>query len=219
METGVIISMYELDFLVMFLIVIGFCVTTLTDQWQLIKKVQGGLKSSVAAGYNAAMKMMVLNRFGAVMYFSASAFYIESSGSPSGLVQIYCFALFITLMSLVAGTLYYFKKSVLVVDFSGHRSFAAASLFANAFGALGLTAPLIAGVVFLEYRLLLSNSSFLLNTIYTFIMVFYLEAKMAKLIDMKSESIRAVAFAIITGRIMGYFLISLLYLYMVLYEF
>jgi hypothetical protein len=205
--------------LVAFMILIGFCVATVTDQWQLITKVVGGLESKVAAGYNNAMKLMIINRFGAILFFSSSAFYIESAGTALGLVVIYMVALVVAVVVLVMGMFFYIKRGVLSSGFSDNWSLMVMSFLANIFNVLGLTLPLIAGIIFYEYRLLLSNGGFFFNTIYTFIMVFYIESFVAKLIDASSENITEAAFSIIFGRIVGYIAVSGVFLLAVLYAF
>lgn len=217
MEHNLIIETGLLNIFISSCIVLGLSAATISDQWQLLKKVQGSIKSQVAGGYNSAMKIMVFNRFGAVIFFSSSAFYIESSGSFDGLLKIYFIAITLIIIALILVVVRYLKHQILAVDFLSNHKLAIASFLANKFGILGLTIPLLAGILFLEYRLLLSNSSFLFNTIYTMIMVFYLESKLAKLIDESSENIKAAAFNIIIGRVLAYIFVWILFLIGILY--
>lgn len=205
-------KIFSSEILTAITIIFGFCVATLTDQWQLIKKVQGGLSLKIASGYNSAMKMMVINRFGAVIYFSASAYFIETKSSTDELILIYVVSLLSALIFIILMSKYYVDNSVLTSDFFTFKKMTSTSFFANTFSALGLTLPLIAGTIFLDYRLLLSNASFFFNTIYTFIMVFYIEAKIANLIDKSSSDLRSTAFSIIFGRIMAYLFVCILYI-------
>ena len=48
-------------------------------------------------------------------------------------------------------------------------------------------------------------------------MVFYLESKLAKLIDESSENIQAAAFNIIIGRVLAYIFVWILFLVGILY--
>ena len=70
-----------------FPIIIGLAVCVLTDQLQLVAKVNGSLKNKVAR-YNSAMKIMVVNRLGAVLLFFYK-FALHRIGSQSKIYKYY----------------------------------------------------------------------------------------------------------------------------------
>jgi ABC-type uncharacterized transport system permease subunit len=61
-----------------YLALIGLALAILADHLQLFAKYRGALQKRVAGGYNLAMKVMVANRLGAVLYFLFVAFSIEN---------------------------------------------------------------------------------------------------------------------------------------------
>ena len=99
-----------------FPIIIGLAVCVLTDQLQLVAKVNGSLKNKVAGGYNSAMKIMVVNRLGAVLYFFTSSLYIESAANPKSINIIYILGILLSVFLIGTASLYYLKTILYFVE-------------------------------------------------------------------------------------------------------
>ena len=69
-------------------IVVGFFLANFADQMQLYIRIDGALKSKIAGGFQRAMEVMLINRFGAAMYFLSVSLYLESGGGYELFLQI-----------------------------------------------------------------------------------------------------------------------------------
>lgn len=194
----------------------GLVFAIAADHFQIIAKYQGAVNRRVAAGYNLAMKTMVLNRFGAVIYFMLLAFNIENGLSQTtlaiGLAAALCSLAFPTL-----ALLFWLQRS------SGEngsllnrldtenwpKGVMFASFLGTIFNLLGMTIPWIAGAAYPEFRLTLANSSFVFNTIYSIINVFYIEHRFALLIDRDSTEVRGFVFGVMVARLAAIITVSI----------
>lgn len=202
---------------VLFLISLsGLSLTIFADHLQLLAKYFGAIRQHVAGGYNLAMKVMVLNRIGAVLYFLLLSFNIEQGLSPQKLilgiigVSIFVAIPTIGLMIWLQRAMSAVRPGARVLGVSAwHKKVFYATLLATTFNLLGLTAPWVASATFPELRLTLANTSFLFNTIFTVINVFYIEHKLAHLIDRNIDQIHGLVSGIIFARLIAFFLFAI----------
>lgn len=192
------------DWAIALLIVAGLAACVFTDQMQLVAKAAGAINGRVASGYNSAMKIMVLNRVGAVLFFTSSSMFIETSAAPKAIAEIYIVGVMASIFLIAMMLMFYVRKGVLQVNSLPSRNLWGWSALANAFSMLGLTVPYIFASSFLDFRLVLTNLSFLFNTIYTVVMVFVVENSLAKIIDENGDELRPTAGWIVIGRLIGY---------------
>ena len=172
----------------------GLIISLSTEQSQIVAKVRGAGKGSIARGYNSAMKIMIVNRFGTIVYMFFVGLSIDIGMSNRMLLTV--------TMIAAAGVLLYnifliFKRfDLLGYDreevnrerlsrhvLEGGVRFAIASYAATILNVLGLTLPLLLSNSLPEYRLSMANTGFLLNTFFTLINVLYLEAQLARILD------------------------------------
>lgn len=169
------------------------------------------MKGQIAGGYNLAMKVMVINRVGAVLFFLLIAINIDNGIAPRILVNGFSIAILITCLP-TALILFWahqrVKKENFELQYSGkfnwlNRIFVA-TFAATIFNLMGLTIPLIAGATYPEFRLTLANTSFLFNTTYTVINVFYIESAFAKLLDSKKDKVNEFVVGLVAARLAAF---------------
>ena len=170
---------------------IGLALCIMVEQSQLLLKYAGALQAKVAGGYNNAMKIMVLNRFGAVLYFFIIAIVIDV-GMPASTIAIGFVVAIISvgLFDLVVFIRVASQESLIFAQLfaterSGFPILMAA--VASVFGILGLTLPMLLSAQNPELRLTMANTGFLLNSIFTILTVFFVESYFANLIDRGSD--------------------------------
>lgn len=193
---------------------IGLALAILADHIQTIAKYQGVVKKRIAAGYNLAMKVMVLNRLGAVIYFLFIAYNIDSGLEPKaltlGLTGILACCALVTLVMMLS-----FKRRVRSAGTKQEeirvaawpKLVAVATFVATICNLLGLTIPWIAGALYPEWRLTLANTSFLFNTLFTVINVFFIEHHFAKLADSKDDRVHAFVLSVFVARFFAFLLV------------
>lgn len=189
----------------------GLTLAILADHLQTLAKYQGALKQRVAGGYNLAMKVMVVNRVGAVLYFLLIAFNIDSGLSAQRLT----IGLMTTVFLLVIPTIFFLVRLQKMFDILGNggrvlnvsewpKPIMIATFFATATNILGLTVPWIASASYPEFRLTLANTSFLFNTIFTVIHVFYIEHRLALLIDKDEAQVHGFVAGVMVARLLAF---------------
>lgn len=198
---------------------LGLGIILLSDNLQTLAKYRGAIKQRVAGGYNLAMKVMVLNRIGAVIFFLSIALNIDHGISSDSMID--GFAIAFVISCLPAGFLIYRISldkigAISVSDVLEIKKWpitiAVATFGATLFNLMGITLPLIAGATFPDYRLTLANTSFVFNTVYTVINVFYIEDKFAKLVDSGTGNMRAVVACMIFSRMVAFFVSGVVFL-------
>ncbi len=193
------------------LALIGLALAILADHFQVIAKYLGSQKQRIAGGYNLAMKVMVINRLGAVLYFLLIAFNIDNGLGPEVLVL----GLALTVASIAVptiGILFWLQRQLKeqgsdfrVLDMSQWpTTIVIATFFATLLNLLGLTVPWIASATYPELRLTLANTSFLFNTLFTVINVFYIEHRLAKIVDEGAEQIHSFVAGVIVARLIAF---------------
>ena len=194
----------------------GLALAIFSDHLQVIAKYHGATKHLVASGYNQAMKVMVVNRIGAVLYFVLLAYNIDNRLDPSVLK----FGLGVTILLSILptiGVLAWLQKRFNELEVTHSiinskiwdKKIVVATFFATLFNLFGLTLPWIAGATFPEWRLTLANTSFIFNTIFTVINVFYIENRLAYLIDTKETEIHGFVAGVIIARKAAFIFVGL----------
>lgn len=197
---------------------VGFAFAVFADHMQTVARYRGILLEQIAQGYNLAMKVMVLNRLGAVFFFLLIAFSVDSGVQPELLSRAFSFV--ILLLVLPTGILMCWLQTRMqtagyryqVFDYEGwDKGILVASFLATIFNLLGLTLPWVAGAKYPEYRLTLANSSFLFNTIFTIVNVFYIEHRFARLADNGSNEVHGFVSGIIIARFFALVVVSVVF--------
>lgn len=194
----------------------GLAVAIFSDHLQIIAKYQGALRLRVAAGYNLAMKVMVLNRVGAVLYFLLLSFNIDNGLSPHKLKLGLGF-LIISVSIPTVGLIVWLQKrisssgaSLNVLDSTQWpKAIVVASFFATVLNLLGLTLPWVAATNYPELRLTLANTSFLFNTAFTVINVFYIEHRFAQLVDAEAVQIHSFVAGVVAARLLAFITVGI----------
>jgi hypothetical protein len=204
-----------MDFL-FFVALSGLVLTLVADHLQLLAKYSGAIRQRVAGGYNLAMKVMVLNRIGAVLFYLLLSFNIDHGLAPDKLMFGLAIALVLAVLPTIG--LMFWLQSAMNASHPGARvlrisswqkTIFGATLLATTFNLLGLTVPWVAGATYPNLRLTLTNTSFLFNTIFTVINVFYIEHKLAQLIDTDFSQIHGFVSGVIAARLVSFLMVAL----------
>mgnify|MGYP001426905058 FL=1 len=190
--------------LLLLLVVFGLALAIIPDYYQLIFKKIGFQAGKLATGYNNAMKVMVLNRFGAVLYFLCISFMVDTKTSLSFLFQAYMLSFFV----ITIFAIYIFKKHS---NNYKVNSLIYAAFISDLFNKLGLSIPFILGILLPEYRLTLAQTGFLFNTIYLIINVFIIENDVSKNFDTKGADFKPSFNSIIIGRALSCMVVTLVF--------
>ena len=183
------------DFLPAFLTIsaIGLIISLCTEQSQIVAKTRSVFIGKIATGYMSAMRIMIVNRFGAILYVFFIGLAIDLGIENQTLLIVPIIASVAVLgynLLLVANRAKILRfvesdkepslpKIIILV---GCR-YAFASFLATLFNILGLTLPFLLSNTFPEYRLSLANSGFLLNAFFTMINVLVIETRYAAIVD------------------------------------
>jgi hypothetical protein len=194
----------------------GLAFAVFSDHLQIIAKYQGTLNLRVAAGYNLAMKVMVVNRIGAVLYFLLISFNIDN-GLSHGKLSMGLGLAVLSVVPPTMGLMIWLQKRIDSID-AGVRvldvahwpkPIVLAAFLATMFNLLGLTLPWVASAAFPEQRLTLANTSFLFNTVFTVINVFFIEHRFARLIDSEEVKIHGFVAGVIMARLLAFFMVGI----------
>jgi len=195
------------------------------DYMQINMRYHGALKQKVASGYSSAMKVMVGMRVSSVFYMFLIAFSIERDLSATELTKYFLWtcALCALPIAIIVRKTFFTKKAreklSELCDLRFELSTGLLSSTAIMFNLLGLTLPFIVAAKFPEYRLTLVQSSVLFNVVYTFITVFYIESKFAKLVDSNDSNYHSFCYSVSIGRIFGCLITALLiFLLIIIYH-
>jgi len=195
----------EIDLIVV-IALLGFLVAMLCEFLQPIVKFQGYKLNAVASGYHGAMQVMVLNRFGAVVFFAFIALSIDRGLSGIALVSSFIGVLLIITVIQLFILWFWIKRNDLSIKFSGSNQkivFCIAVILAGYLGVLGLTVPWVVATYLYEIRLFVGQTGFVFNTIFTLISVFYIEKRLAESFDARDEDVCSLVFFILSCRIIG----------------
>lgn len=204
------------------LALLGLALAILADHFQIIAKYMGSQNQRIAGGYNLAMKVMVVNRLGAVLYFLLIAFNIDNGLDPDtliiGLASTIAFIALPTIALLVwlQRRLAEHASNFKVLDIKQWpMTIVIATFFATALNLFGLTVPWVASATYPDLRLTLANTSFLFNTLFTVINVFYIEHRLAKLVDEEADQIHGFVSGVIAARLVAFIAVSISLLVMI----
>lgn len=184
-------------------IVFTFTLTIISEYHQIHSKVKGGKESTIAKGYNNAMKVLLLNRVGASSYYIVVAFFIDYSFNNTSLLfsQKLLLVSFILTMIFVLG---YLILSIKKISSNNLNVFGLkASYFGYTFGHLGLSIPMFLALSFPEYRVTLAYSGFIFNMIFTLTNTLFIEKFLADIIDNHIHLIDNYLKSIYIGRILA----------------
>lgn len=188
------------DFLPLYLFgaACGLIISLCTEQSQIVAKVRSAQRGKIAAGYNMAMKIMIVNRFGTIIYMFLIALSIDIGIENQAVLNValvagagvMCYNLILILarrrlldVKVIPDT----KESWIGFLTEGGIKYTVASFAATMLNVLGLTLPLLLSNSIPEYRLSMANTGFLLNTFFTLINVLLLESHMARLLDKNAK--------------------------------
>ncbi|NDW23205.1 hypothetical protein [Alteromonas hispanica] len=164
------------------------------EHYQIYIKSSLSIKGTIAKGYNSAMKIMVVNRLFIVSYYFIFGFLIDYGVAFREFVVPLIFSLFfLCIANLLMARRY---RSTAIIDASERvgnvwNTLSISNAVATYFNLLGIIIPLLIASILPEYRLTLSNSSFLFNTAFVLINVFVIESRLAKLYDTRGDVVGA----------------------------
>lgn len=209
----------DLSFVSEIAIVFGFFFADAAGQAQIFVRVRGATVGRIAMGFQWSTEVLLLNRLGAAAYFLMLSFYIESGGTIERLLLLLSFSLVLIIifnlwmMLKLAGAL---KISNWSDTFHTEVAVLSAAFVATLFSVLGMTVPYFSGIFFPEYRLTLANSSFVLNTVFTLLIVFVVDKRVASYIDSANKHLGELATLTIGAKTLG--LLSMLVVSLVVYN-
>lgn len=206
MNTSIINNYLSLNTL-FYIALFGLGLATFSDHLQTWAKYRGAINNKLASGYNLAMKVMVGNRIGAALYFLLIAYCIDNSLDIKTLTNGLSITTLIISIPIILSI-----KIIIGMSNKQHGlqlkklqiAIILAAFTATTFNILGLTLPWIAGANHPNLRLTLANTSFFFNTVFTIINVFYIEHKLATLIDNDANKIHSLVIGITVGRFLGF---------------
>ena len=187
-------------------IVVGFFLANFADQMQLYIRIDGALKSKIAGGFQRAMEVMLINRFGAAMYFLSVSLYLESGGGYELFLQIISLSL---LVLCFFNSLIFWRLRTISTKSMGkgvtqsYASTCLAAFGATVFGLMGLTIPYVAGILIPEYRLTLANSGFILNSVFTLLIVLIVDKKVSEYIDDGNDQLAGLGASVVFAKSCG----------------
>lgn len=188
------------ELLLIVLASVGLIICIVIEQSQLIAKYLGAVRKKVAGGYNSAMKIMVLNRFGAVLYFLLISLSIDLGMEAERISAFFAVSILsVAIFNLVVVLKLVIENTVMLRDiFSAKLALVPIfmSMIAALFGILGLTFPMLLSAENPSLRLTMANTGFLLNAVFTIVTVFFVESYLAKIIDDIEQQHRIVYFVI-----------------------
>lgn len=179
----------------LFLIIaaLGLCISLCTEQSQIVAKTRGAFAGHIATGYMSAMRIMIFNRAGTILYMFFIALCIDTGITNHTLLLIaiassigvmgYNIFLVFNRAQVLSYTADMGGEKIVNILFARDRLQTFASFIATFCNILGLTLPFLLSNSFPEYRLTMANTGFLLNVIFTLINVMILETRYAYLLD------------------------------------
>ncbi|MEM0978113.1 MAG: hypothetical protein AAGJ34_11305 [Pseudomonadota bacterium] len=187
--------------------ILGLLITFLMEQGQFLAKYSGYAQNKVAIGYNRAMKMMVGGRVGAFLFAMSISLVVESGYSARGVSIVVLSGVACLVVCQLASALVFRRqqKENIKANAPSRRAwaFAGISAVAGIFNLLGFTVPFILAAEFPDYRLTLSNTSVMFNTIFTLLKVFVVENELAKMIDKNSSQMPIFTYMLLVSRVVG----------------
>jgi len=201
--------------LLLALALLGLIFAILSDHLQIVAKYQGAMRQKIAGGYNLAMKIMVLNRIGAALYFLIIAFNIDRGLSARTLTLGLSTAILFVSVPTTYILIFLQKRvnrvmsDVQIFDHSmWPKGILLAVFLATSCNLLGLTVPWIAGAAYPQLRLTLSNTSVLFNAVFTAVNVFYIEHKFAALVDEGNQDLHGFVAGVMIARLAAFLVVG-----------
>jgi hypothetical protein len=204
-----------IDSILYLCVISGLCIAITFEVFQIPIKVAGSFCKMNALASNFSLKSLFINRIGATLYFPSIAYLIENGHKIPSIATLILSATLLNILICVLGFIFFrqlisylclklFHSDVCISSFNVRCNemilFAALASF---FGLLGLTIPYFLSIFFFEYRLTLSNFSFVFNSIFTIITVFLIDRNLSELLDSNCDDALHLAGTIFLGRILG----------------
>lgn len=183
------------DFIPVFLTVsaAGLVISLCTEQSQIVAKTRGVFAGKIATGYMNSMRIMIINRFGSIIYIFFLGLSIDVGITNRTLLGVAIAAA----LGVLGYNLFLILNRGKVLKFTSDMKderlweflrfggcwYTFASFTATLCNFLGLTLPLLLSNSFPEFRLSMANTGFLLNAIFTMINVLVLETRYAAIVD------------------------------------
>lgn len=183
----------------------GLVISLCMEQSQIVAKTRGAVAGKIATGYMSAMKIMIVNRMGTIIYMFFLSLSIDIGITNRTLLTVAilsCLGVLVYNIFLVTH-----RTRILLVTkpapnervwnflVQGGCRYSIASYGATLCNILGLTLPLLLANTFPNYRLSMANTGFLLNVFFTLINVLILETRYAEILDRGSRR-RAYIFSV-----------------------
>lgn len=183
------------DFLPIFLPIsaFGLIISLGAEQSQIVAKTRGAIAGKIATGYMNSMRVMIINRIGAILYIFFLGLSVDVGIKNEALLTVPIFAGIVILIYNIV--LVFNRKKVLMITndlkdeklseviILGGNRYAFASFIATLCNVLGLTLPLLLSNSYPEYRLSMANTGFIFNAVFTIINVLILETHYAAILD------------------------------------
>lgn len=183
------------DFQPLLLIIagLGLSLSLCTEQSQIVAKTRGAFAGKIATGYMSAMKIMMVNRAGSIIYVFFLSLCIDMGTTNQNLllvsiasamgVLVYNTTLVVNRVRVLSYDDPTSSESMMAFLFQRETYYTIAAFTATLCNILGLTLPFLLSNSFPEYRLTMANTGFLLNIFFTMITVMILETRYAKILD------------------------------------
>lgn len=211
---------FNLGLITQIAIVAGYFLAEASGQAQIFMRVRGANLGRIAMGFQWSTEVLLVNRIGAAAYFFMLALYIESGGTLERLILLLSLGLALTIIFNVWMIINLSRSpnfSGLRVTLWAENSILTAAFVATLFSVMGMTIPYFAGIFYPEYRLTLANSSFLLNTFFTILIVFIVDKRVAIYIDSSNQRLDQLAALVIGFKTLGLLFMTVAFL--ILYYF
>ena len=188
---------------------VGLIICITIEQAQLLAKYIGARRGRIAGGYNAAMKIMVVNRVGAAIYFLTIAMSIDLGMSADAIAVFFIGA--VAVIALFDLAIYFeLRRRQSNAKDNGQIGASATgpvaiAMIATVFGILGLTLPMLLSAANPALRLTMANTGFILNSVFTVLTVFFVESHVAKVIDQpeRHDSLKSFVAAVFLMRFLA----------------
>jgi len=198
---------------------LGLAMAIIVEHVQLLAKYNGARAGKVAKGYTMAMKILLLNRIGTVLYFLFIAIAVDMGNTSATITYYFIYALVAVAVANILVTLWFLKGKGLYGSLFRLKdiSFLAllAAFIAPLFGLLGLTIPILLSADNPEFRLTLANTGFLFNSIFSLINIFFVESYIAKLIDENNEKLSRFVALVFIARVLSASTVVIILLFLV----
>ena len=212
----------------------GLFVAVITEAFTPIVRLVGSISSRNAIASNLILRMLVVNRFGAAIYFPSLAYLVDTGANYQTIAGMFVVTLLFAGSALGIGLLAFDRLTWMFLGILGgnnvmshraqenereaHQQYTdekqinhLAMYVANIFGVLGLTLPLLAASKYPDLRLTLAQLGFFFSSVFTVINAFYIDKWVTTLCDSKSPALEAAVKQIIKNKGLSFVISASLY--------